>query len=518
MQKSWTVYNCELVDLADMDIEDVGVQKAIQIYRDDVKMTAVDIPKGFTTKVLLDYDFSDDEQVLSFVREYGPVMCPYAGAIERTFAAIEEPVTYRRLLHSISYKPDDSKKEDDGSSGFFARLFGRVRNYQETPRSIDKFDEAFAGCDAMWDAKRLFYMELHKSTESEYARTNRAGFMRYLEDDDKLVGTERIRAAAMNKAAREFHVTGQWVFPDCLIALEEVRSVLYLLQVSAIVMQGFSFIDDTLDERRNAEIQRHRYKKSYLPRQNVKDQSKEEAECTRRAKYGAENIANQHVQIRRMKRLFGLFIAGRPNIIKAFKTVRNDSLASMDRDDDTVELDGIFSETEQKKIERRLEEAQTAYNKDDATKALLNLQPAWWAWGKMIDDVALFLSACLTSCWSTDGHRLIETPALRVGSYATDGGAYFAQGTDRMTLQRAIAKQIVSNLDFASKKLHQSASLEKAEPVWQICECCGLPFIFRNTSKKLISVDAERRSTRNKLPSAPTCSDICRMRLKRTTS
>ena len=82
---------------------------------------AVALPRGFVTKVLLDYDFSDDEQVLSFLREYGPVMCPYAGAIDRTFAAIEDPLSYRRLLHSVVSERQAEDERRDG--GAFARLF-----------------------------------------------------------------------------------------------------------------------------------------------------------------------------------------------------------------------------------------------------------------------------------------------------------------------------------------------------------------------------------------------------------
>lgn len=513
MEKSWVVYGCELVDLTDVDIEDVGVRRAIRIRRDDARATAVGLPKGFTTKVLLDYDFSDDGQVVSFVGEYGPVMCPYGGAIERTFAAIEEPVAYRRLLYSISHGSDDEKEDD--SPGFVARLFGRVRGRREGHGPLDE-SEGFGGCDAMWDGKRVFYMGLQGSPESEYARVEQAGFLRYLEGDDKLVGTERVRAAAMNEAARKHRAGGEWAFPDCLIALEEVRSVLYLLQVSAIVMQGLSFIDGSLDERRNSRIQRNRYRGDLLPEQDVGDDSEEGARRMSQARYGAERVASLQMDIRRIERLFGLFVEGRPNIIKAFKAARDSCLVSMDRDPELLgRPDGIFTEAEQGAIERRLEDAYAACGEDAEAKALLGLRPLWQAWDGLIDDVALFLNACLTSCWSVGGHRLIETPALRVGEYA-DGGAYFAQGAGRMTLQRAIAEQVVSNLDLAYERLHEPAGSKKKEPVWQICECCGLPYIFRNTSRKLVLEGAEGRQTRNKLPSATTCSDACRMRMTRS--
>lgn len=75
-QRTWKVYDCDLVDMAETNPE------------------AEALPKGFATRVLLDYDFSDDEQVLAFARRYGPVACPYGGAIFRTTMTIENPPRY----------------------------------------------------------------------------------------------------------------------------------------------------------------------------------------------------------------------------------------------------------------------------------------------------------------------------------------------------------------------------------------------------------------------------------------
>lgn len=72
-QRTWKVNDCDLVDMAGTNPE------------------AEALPKGFATRVLLDYDFSDDEQVLAFARRYDPVACPYGGAIFRTTMAIENP-------------------------------------------------------------------------------------------------------------------------------------------------------------------------------------------------------------------------------------------------------------------------------------------------------------------------------------------------------------------------------------------------------------------------------------------
>mgnify|MGYP000500163617 CR=1 FL=1 len=88
---------------------------------------------------------------------------------------------------------------------------------------------------------------------------------------------------------------------------------------------------------------------------------------------------------------------------------------------------------------------------DPETLALLERRPLWQAWDGLQGDLAIFLEACLTNCWGTYGHHLVSKESLRVDGLE-DGGAYFGGSADRMTLQRAIAEQIVENLDLARKK------------------------------------------------------------------
>lgn len=266
-ERYWVVYDCSIVDLGEGGAGYPKLPRAIRIDRDKELKKAVALPRGFVTKVLLDYDFSDDEQVLSFLREYGPVMCPYAGAIDRTFAAIEDPLSYRRLLHSVVSERQAEDERRDG--GAFARLFSIVRDMRDRMGSRDRWpldpSENFSGCDYAWDAKRLFYSGMTASAESDYLRAGCRGFVRYLEDDDKLVGTERLRALAWNEAAGRHHDAGFWEAPPCLISLEETRAVLYLLQMASVVLQGFSYIDDTASERHITGLQRHRYVSALKP-------------------------------------------------------------------------------------------------------------------------------------------------------------------------------------------------------------------------------------------------------------
>ena len=128
-EQYWSVYDCSIVDLGEGGAGYPKLPRAIRIDRDKELKKAVALPRGFVTKVLLDYDFSDDGQVLSFLREYGPVMCPYAGAIDRTFAAIEDPLSYRRLLHSVVSERQAEDERRDG--GAFARLFSIVRDMRD---------------------------------------------------------------------------------------------------------------------------------------------------------------------------------------------------------------------------------------------------------------------------------------------------------------------------------------------------------------------------------------------------
>lgn len=512
-EQYWSVYDCSIADLGEGSAGYPKLPRAIRIDRDKELKKAVALPRGFVTKVLLDYDFSDDEQVLSFLREYGPVMCPYAGAIDRTFAAIEDPLSYRRLLHSVvSERQAEDEKRDGGA---FARLFGIVRDMRERfvhqgGRPLDA-SEDYAGCDYVWDAKRLFYSGMNASAESDYLRTERRGFVRYLEDDDKLVGTERLRALAWNRAADERRETGVWDPPQCLVSLEETRAMLYLLQGAAVVLQGFSYIDFTVDERRNAGIQRRRYAKALQPKSfdGVDD---EEA---RKIRWASNHVGGMQLDIRRVERLFDLFIMGRPNLIKALLAVCPSSLERFDSPDARPGLpDGILSSSEAMRVEGTLAKARELHEGDAKTLELLELRPQWQAWGFLKEDLAIFLEACLTNCWDVGSHRLVETGVLRVGGLE-DGGAFFGGSADRMTLQKAIAEQIVENLELASKKLHESRQDGgEDKPSWQVCSECGNLYMARSKSKRLILL-GEEEPKRVKLPTATTCSEACRMAAKR---
>ena len=517
--KSWKIYGCKIVEPAEGEQTVRRLPKAILIDRENSIKEAVGLPRGFTTKVLLDYDFSDDDQVLGFVRGYGPVMSPYGGAVDRTLAAIEDPVTYRRLLYSVvrDREEEDRGREERRDTGVFARLFGRVRR----PDGASVFreggpldpSEEFKGCDYMWDAKRLFYSGMNASAESDYLRMAHRGFVRYLEDDDKLVGTERLRALAWNRAARVHGETGEWLAPQCLISLEEVRAVLYLLQVSAVVMQGFSYLDGTISERRNTGAQRRRYVNRFLPGSYDKDDDVSRIEAA------ANRTANMQGKIRLVERLFWLFISGRPHLIRAFREVRPGCLQSFrDPDGRPWVPDGILSEGERDRVARCLDDARERFSDDSEALSLLVMRPVWQAWDGLQGDLSVFLTACLTSCWSSGGHHLVENGVLQVGGFE-DGGPFFGLGADRMTLQRAIAGQILENLGIADRDLHASGKNAEApggdgEPVWKVCSECGNLFIFRSTSRKPILL-GEERATKRKMPTATTCSDACRMTEKR---
>lgn len=504
----WSVYDCEIVDLKVGPEADSSLPRAIRYDRGHPLKKAIALPRGFVTKVLLDYDFSDDNDVLSFVRDYGPVMCPYAGAISRTLAAIEEPFSYRRLLNSVV---SDSKDEPRGA-GAFVRLFGvlRERFVHRGGRPLDA-SEDYMGCDYVWDAKRLFYSGMNASAESDYLRTERRGFVRYLEDDNRLVGTERLRALAWNRAAGERRETGIWDPPQCLVSLEETRGTLYLLQVAAVVLQGFSYIDFTVGERHNAGIQRRRYVKALQPK-SFDGVDEEEA---RKIRWASNHVGGMQLDIRRVERIFDLFIMGRPNLIKALLAVCPDSLERFDGPHARPGLpDGILSSSEVVRVEGTVAKARELHAGDAQTLRLLELRPQWQAWSLLQEDLAIFLEACLTNCWDVGSHHLVETDVLRVGGLE-EGGALFGGSADRMTLQKAIAEQIVENLELASKKLHESRQDGGEDrPSWQVCSECGNLYMARSKSRRLILL-GEEEPKRVKLPTATTCSEACRMAEKR---
>lgn len=508
--KNWVVYDCKIVDIDDGDAGPTNLPKAICFDGGKQLKKAVALPRGFTTKVLLDYDFSDDGQVLSFVKEYGPVMCPYAGAIDRTFAAIEEPTAYRRLLYSVVC---ERVKEDGRDEGTFSRLFSLLEDFRN-PCDLCDPSERFEGCDYMWDAKRLFYSGVTASAESDYLRTENRGFMRYLESDDKLVGTERLRAFAWNAAAEKRRDSGIWEAPQCLVSLEETRAVLYLLQMAAVVLQGFSYIDVTLDERRNAGIRRRGYVNALEP-VSYGEASEDEI---KRTKWAANYVGGMQQDIRRIERLFDLFIMGRPNLIKAFCSAGSSCITKFVFGPGATPAlpDGILNAEEKQRVDRIVNKTRKRYEDDPETLALLDKRPLWQKWDGLQGDLAIFLEACLTNCWSPDGHHLVEEDSLRVGGFE-DGGVVFGGKGDRMTLQKAIAGQIVENLELASKRLHESTQDGgEDEPTWRVCSECGNLYMTRNRSRGLVLL-GEKEPKRVRLPTTPTCSEACRMAAKRAT-
>ena len=505
----WDIYRCEIVDLDTGFPQSQDVPKAVRVLRGEPTKEAAELPQGFVTYPLLDYDFSADDEVLRFINEYGIVMCPYAGAIERTFAAIEEPVIYRRLLHRVV---EGRRREEPEDGGIFTWLQNHLNRpaAREELRLLDS-SEDFRGCDAQWDSKRLFYEGVNSSAECEYARANGIGFIEYLEDDSRLVGTERIRALAMNEAASSRQETGVWGYPDCLISLEEVRGTLYLLQVASVVLQGFAYLDGNADERRNAGRRRQLYTDPYVPKDPLSEEWREVADV--HARY----LGEVRSKTRRTERLFYLFLMGRPNLLRALHSVSSWAicapcdLASLwgicaqDGPDNRLTVPaGTLSDSECLMAEERLEAAEVRFANDRDTLELLEKRPLQETWESLEGNLATFMEACLTNCWGPKGHRLISTESFRVTGLE-DGGPYFC---DRMTLQRAIASQV-------------AAYREEPGSSWQLCEECGEPYIFRNTSPKVLTAadvesrEGENRKTRKRLPSAPTCSETHRMRLRR---
>ena len=493
--KSWEIYHCELVDMEDTGRMG-GSLRAVRVCRDREGTQACDLPEGFVTYPLLDCDFSDDETVLRFVNDYGIVMCPYGGAIERTFAAIEDPTFYRRLLYGLSRRRTEEVEEGGGLGSWLRRLFvpGRFDGDDRYPDPSVRF----TGCDAEMDVKDVLYEGMSASNVSEYLRTASPspGFIHHFEDDRRLVSTERMRALAMNDAAREHANTGQWHLPDCLVSLEEVRETLYLLQLSAAVLQGYAYMDGVELERKLTGPYGRGLRERYAPDATSSEEDRE------RGRHLANHAVRFESNIRLSERLFSLFFEGRPNLLKALYSVCPHTDASA-RQPHAPE--SLLSDEERSFVEGIVHRAEASCQGDEEALALLSARPLWDVQGNfgdgLRDSLAVFVEACLTNCWGTFAYELISTEPLRGGRYE-DGGPRFRIGTNRMTLQRAIAGQLVSYL-------------RDAKANWKRCEVCGEPFYLRNKSKKPVAPGKERVRRRNRLPTDPTCSEAHRMRAVR---
>lgn len=480
-QKTWTVYDCDLVDMAETHPEAEGLPRAIAIHSERPLGEAEALPKGFVTKVLLDYDFSDDEQVLEFTRRYGLVTCPYDCAIGRTFMALEEPFGYRRLLDGIvRWRNGEEDLSRAGILDLLLRGWSIVQHGAEWGNDATGPGPAddFTGCDFWWDAKRLYYSGLNASDESWYLHENARGFVRKFGDDDKLVGTERLRAFSWNMAASQHSGDGEWVPPMCCVSIEEVRTVLYLLQAASVVLQGYSYVDATW--RR--------------PSDAGSGADDEEADATRRT-----------------ERVFQLFIMGRPNVVKALCSLDATCLEDRTEGDD---LHGVLDEAERQRVARVLGMAELANANDPRVLRLLGLRPAWRVWGRLREDLAVFTEACLTNGWNPEDHHLIEDEPLMIGDLR-DGGPHFENRANRMTLQKAIAEQILSHLDTAIEwqKPDRRANASK-DPAWHVCTECGALFMYRSTTDRLV-MKGEGVPSRDRHSSAETCSNRCRQRKSR---
>lgn len=307
-------------------------------------------------------------------------------------------------------------------------------------------------------------------SESEYLLSEGRGFARYLLEDDRLVATERLRAIAWEGAAGATRAEEGRPSPPCYVSVEETRGVLYLLQAASVVLQGYSYLD---------------------------------ASQGGRGEVAAEDAAAAK---RRAERLFGMFVMGRANVIRALSSIGPSCLVEQGEGDEGASDDDplcALDEAERQRATRILAAARQDDACDPGALRLLGLRPAWQAWGRLRSDLAVFVEACLTNGWTAyDG----QTPLT---------GDLMVDVLNGMTLQKAIAEQILHQLDFAKASLIQSGKTNlKNEPVWHICSECGGLFMFRSTTNRLV-LKGEGKPNRNRIPTSDTCSEMCRLRKSR---
>lgn len=435
--KTWRIYDCDFVDMAKLYPEAAGLPKAIAIHGEGPYREAEGLPKGFVTKVLLDYDFSDDGQVLAFVREYGPVVCPYGGTMFRTAMAIGDPRYYPDMLRRASFMRGGKREGTDA---------------------------------CIEDADYVCRSGFLAMPESEYLLSEGRGFARYLLEDDRLVATERLRAIAWEGAAGATRAEEGRPSPPCYVSVEETRGVLYLLQAASVVLQGYSYLD---------------------------------ASQGGRGEVAAEDAAAAK---RRAERLFGMFVMGRANVIRALSSIVPSCLVEQGEGDEGASDDDplcALDEAERQRATRILAAARQDDACDPGALRLLGLRPAWQAWGRLRSDLAVFVEACLTNGWMAyDG----QTPLT---------GDLMVDVLNGMTLQRAIARQILHQLDVARLRQDPARRANASnEPAWHVCNECGRLFMFRSTTNRLV-LKGEGKPNRNRIPTSDTCSEMCRLRKSR---
>lgn len=485
----WPVYRCEPVE------KDSSGAKAIMIHRREPLREVEALPKGFATKVLLGYDFSRDDDVFGFICEYGPVMCPYAGAMERAIAAIRQPTVYGDLLGSIVMERTGGGAVRGPMELTLNGLIGR-RPSLASDRFID--------CDVEADARNLYYKGVQESAETGYLIEHGRGFARRFED--ALIDSERFRVSALRDVARLSKGEGiELADPDCLVSLEEARMMLYTFQVSSLVLDSHSYFIHGGREKLGRSAQLVKYAGELIPEGDRADRDSEacRAGCA---------MALTEAGIRQIERTFALFIQGRPNLIKAFRAVIPNSIVLNDGPDHGSRWmpGGILSEMERRAADDRLTEARNKFSDDAEALDLLEMTPQWEAWEHALEDSAIFIEACLTDGWGDGGHRLISTPILRVEGYG-DGGPVFGKRTGRMTLQRALAEQVVEQLEVARAEAKKPGRKSRESTgAWKVCRVCGSLYMYRSTSRKAVPA-GEGKPSRNNLPTAPTCSEACRM-------
>lgn len=495
----WNVCRTSVLTTGDIPWWDASVpgggplpEKAIAVNPGDVRLSGARLPKGFVTYPLLDKDFSDDEQVVEFVSEYGLVCCPYGQAMSRTKMEMEGAGVTARLLGRVR----DEEEGAPGGLGLLRRGLVAVSRLVKGRNPESSFKGFEDQAQAYWQPMRIYYDGMNACDISSWAIEERRGFARCYDGDDMLPGTERLRALSCWAAQ-----SGMGNYPICLVSFEEVRMTLYLLQLAAAVLQGCAAIEGTKSYRtRIGSLERS--ERSWL-KSAPGYASPSEAECRRSNFEGYEKEAlDALAREDRAKLAFDMFLRGRVNLLKALRAVGGSDY--LDDGYRGLRPHEVLTCEEKRIVASAEARSRRLYADDSEALALLDMTPNYQGWEHLEEDLTLFAKACVSCGWEMglgDGGAEFYSELCRDPS-AVDIAVCLDASKGHMSLQRAIAIQLFEYVGEAGED-------------WKTCDWCGEPFYMVNRSSRLLDGNKSRKSARARVPESPVCSGAHRKRLER---
>jgi len=229
----WFLYDCELLD---NPYDYGGSSKLLEVRPRGNALEARALPTGFVTSVLSDLDVTDDEAIVAFCRTFGMVACPYARGFERMARRIESPMSDAEFYSARKFMSRDETDLRKPESGPMNWVRNRVLTMQNPGADMyirtdwRGFDPVSAGSD-QWEH------ELAMDPRDRLVSTSFClGLFR---DRTTALGTDIANAFLAYKKTGDRENMA-------LVSLEEVRTMLALLQLGVVLLGGLQLYNDNL--------------------------------------------------------------------------------------------------------------------------------------------------------------------------------------------------------------------------------------------------------------------------------